>query len=280
MVFLARGQHLRAMQNKGLLLESAGKQAVFAVHASDDVQQLENCDVILLCCKTTQLDAMCQALSAVVKADAVWLTLQNGVQAVDQVHAYFPEHTVLAGSAFIGVRIEQAGYVIHSAAGHIRLGNGYGNGDDVLYALHAAWQQIGVDAQIEADMRSMLWKKMLWNCGFNAITALTRRYARDVAADVAMAAWVRAAMLEVMAVAKVVGVEIDRQVMEQHMHLTMQAGPVKTSMWQDISHQKQTEIAAMNGYIAAQGEKHGIDVPVNRMLADMISVAEGAYLEG
>jgi len=58
-VFLTRGAHLQALESTGLLYESAGKQGVFTVSASDDVEVLADCDVILLCCKTTQLDAMC-----------------------------------------------------------------------------------------------------------------------------------------------------------------------------------------------------------------------------
>jgi len=280
--FLARGKHLQALQGTGLLYESAGKRDIFTVNASDNVEILAGCDVILLCCKTTQLDAMCQSLLHVVNPKVTWLTLQNGVQAADQVSAYFPNHGVLAASAFIGVRIEKAGHVIHSAAGHIRLGSwckGEGKCDDmILKSLQDAWQKAGVDAKVEEDMRMMLWQKMLWNCGFNAVTALTKRYARDVALHDDMAAWVRTAMLEVIAVASENGVCLDEDMVDQHMQMTREAGEVKSSMWQDISHQKPTEITAMNGYIAEQGKKLGIAVPINTMLANMIDLAEGAYL--
>jgi len=277
-VFLARGAHLQALQRTGLLYESGGKKDVFKVSASDDVQVLADCDVILLCCKTTQLDDMCQSLLAVVKPTAVWLTLQNGVQAADQVSVYFPKHSVLAASAFIGVRLEKSGHMIHSAAGHIRLGLWHKGGNDVLLLLQDAWQKASVDAKIEKDMRVMLWQKMLWNCGFNAITALTQRYARDVALHDDMIAWVRAAMLEVMAVASAMSIKLEAAMIEKHMQMTCEAGEVKSSMWQDRSHQKPTEIAAMNGYIAEQGKRLGIATPINTMLANMIDLAEGAYL--
>jgi len=280
--FLARGKHLQALQGTGLLYESAGKQDVFTVNASDNVEILAGCDVILLCCKTTQLDAMCQSLLHVVNPKVTWLTLQNGVQAADQVSSYFPNHGVLAASAFIGVRIEKAGHVIHSAAGHIRLGDWFeheGKGDDeVLKSLQDTWQKAGVDAKVEEDMHTIVWQKMLWNCGFNAVTALTKRYARDVALHDDMAAWVRTAMLEVIAVASEKGVYLDENMVDQHMRMTREAGEVKSSMWQDMSHQKPTEIAAMNGYIAEQGKQLGIAVPINTMLANMIDLAEGAYL--
>lgn len=279
-VFLARGEHFQALQNKGVLFESAGVNENFAVCASDDVQSLADCDVILLSCKTTQLDDMCRSLVNVVKPSAAWLTLQNGVQAADQVLTHFPYHSVFAASAFIGVRIEEPGHVVHSAAGHIRLGSWRKNESDhrIKEYLQQAWQKAGVDAKIETDMHSMLWQKMLWNCGFNVLTALTRRYARDVAVHEQMSVWVRAAMLEVVDVAHAMGVELDKYMIEKHMQMTCETGEVKSSMWQDMSHKKPTEIAAMNGYIAEQGRKFGLDVPINTMLANMIDLAEGAYL--
>jgi len=276
-VFLARGAHSQALQRTGLCYESAGEQEVFRVNASDDVEILADCDVILLCCKTTQLDDMCQSLLCVVGPTVTWLTLQNGVQAANQVSAYFPKHCVLAASAFIGVRIEKAGHVIHSAAGHIRLGDWYGD-DNISTPLRDAWQKAGVDAKIEKDMRTIVWQKMLWNCGFNAVTALTKRYARDVALHDEMSAWVGAAMLETMAVAEAMGIKLDKDMVGKHIQMTCEAGEVKSSMWQDMSHQKPTEITAMNGYIAEQGKKLGIAVPINTMLANMIDLAEGAYL--
>jgi len=279
-VFLARGEHLQALQRTGLLYESAGKQDVFNVNASDNVEILADCDVILLCCKTTQLDAMCQLLLHVVKPTVTWLTLQNGVQAADQVSVYFPNHCVFAASAFIGVRIKKAGHVIHSAAGAIRLGSWDKEKSDdmILKSLQKAWEKVGVDAKLETDVRTMLWQKMLWNCGFNAVTALTKRYARDVALHDEMSSWVRTAMLEVLAVAHAIGVELDESMIEKYMQMTGEAGEVKSSMWQDMSHNKPTEIAAMNAYIAEQGKNFGIAVPINTMLANMIDLAEGAYL--
>ncbi len=277
-VFLARGSHLQALQNTGLCYESAGEQEVFSVNASGDVEILADCDVILLCCKTTQLDAMCQSLLHVVNPEVTWLTLQNGVQAANQVSAYFPKHCVLAASAFIGVRIEKAGHVIHSAAGHIRLGNWRGDNDNISTSLRDAWKKAGVDAKIEKDMHTTVWQKMLWNCGFNAVTALTKRYARDVALHNEMSAWVRAAMLETMTVAEAVGIKLDEDMVDKHMQMTCEAGEVKSSMWQDMSCKKSTEIAAMNGYIVEQGKKLGIAMPINTMLTNMIDLAEGAYL--
>jgi len=277
--YLARGAHLAALQEQGLTHISEGTSTKLDVRAGDDAALLSGCDVVILACKTTALDELCRQIAPVITKESVLVTMQNGVTAPDQVAGHFPGSPVIAASAFIGVRIDEPGVIVHSAAGHLRLGlwkNHSGKAETVLATLIESWQQAGVDAQAVADMRAMLWHKMVWNCGFNAITALTRRFARDVAAEEDSARWVRSAMRESVAVAKVLGVELATDVMEQHMQLTMKAGPVKSSMWQDLEHGRLTEIEAMNGYIAGRAKESGLSAPVNDVLASLIRAAEAS----
>lgn len=276
-VYLARGEHLDSLQAYGLIHLTNGEESVLKVNASDDLSILSDCDVILLTCKTTVLSELCEQLKPVIEEQTVLVTVQNGVAAPDQVALFFPDHPLLAASAFIGVRIEKPGVIIHSAAGYIRVGvwqNGGEHLSTMLADLIAAWQKSGADAEEVADMRSMLWHKMLWNCGFNAMTALTRCYAKDLAVDEDSLRWVRAAMQEVIEVAGAESVQLPEDAIEQHLNLTIKAGPVKTSMWQDMEHGRPTEIEAMNGFIAKRAGELGIQTPVNDMLASLIRASE------
>jgi len=276
-VYLARGEHLLALRQKGLVHISNGKAYHRDVQASDDASILAGCDVILLTSKATVLEDMCLQIASVVKPNALLITMQNGVLAPDQVAHHFPSNPLIAASAFIGARIEKPGVVIHSAAGHLRLG--WWQGKDarrlpLLGELLSAWNASGVDAQEVEDMKAMLWNKLLWNCGFNAITALTRRFAKDIAADEDSERWVQSAMQETMEVAAGCGVTLAADAIERHIALTMKAGEVKTSMWQDLEHHRPTEIAVMNGYITSQAKALGLNTPVNDILSSMIRAAE------
>ncbi|MDX8395740.1 MAG: ketopantoate reductase family protein [Mariprofundaceae bacterium] len=269
-VYFARGEHVKALKTHGLKHESNGERVCLSVFASDEISSLSECDVIFLSCKTTSLTVLCEQLLPVIKTNSTLLTLQNGVSSPDKVAQFFLTHTVIAASAFIGVRIETPGLVIHSAAGHLRFGRWQGESDATLSFLEKKWQQSGIDAQIVNDMQMMLWHKMLWNCGFNAMTALTHRYARDVAANPEMVGWVRDAMLETIHVARHVGVILPKDAIEQHIQLTMDAGAVKTSMWQDIERGRRTEIDEMNGYITHLADQYNVETPVNALLTSLI----------
>jgi 2-dehydropantoate 2-reductase len=275
-VYLARGEHLAALKENGLTHVSNEETFEMNIQASDDISILTDCDVILLTCKTTVLNELCEQLGPVINSETVLVTMQNGVTAPDQVMHYFPESPLIAASAFIGVRVEKPGVIIHSAAGHVRLGHwgvsgqGGGAASAALEKLIAAWERSGVDAGKVSEMKSMLWHKMLWNCGFNAMTALTRCYARDIAADEDSVRWVRVAMQETIDVARAESVQVPSDAIEQHLALTMKAGPVKSSMWQDMELGRPTEIEAMNGFVAKRAEELGLEAPVNDMLASLV----------
>lgn len=274
---LARGAHLKALQADGLKHESMGKVTTVRMPASDAAAILADCDIVLIAAKNTALPDILSQIAPHLAAGALVVTLQNGVRAPELAAAALPGHPVAAGSAFIGVRIEAPGYVIHSAAGHIRFAPWTDNASEPLAALVAAFNEAGVDAAVEPDARTMLWTKMLWNCGFNAITALTRRYARDIATNPDTVRWVEAAMRETEAVAHAEGATLASDAVHKYIAGSRNMGEVKTSMWQDMEHGRATEIADMNGQVVELAEKHGLPVPVNAMLTSLIHAAEGGF---
>lgn len=271
--FLARGAHLAALQKSGLLHVSDGVGTRIAVRADDDASVLADTEVVLLTAKMTDFEAMLEQIFPYVADDALFVTLQNGVVAPEMVQQAFPQHAVAAATPFIGVRIEQPGIIVHSAAGGMRLGHWQsGPGDELFAPLLDALLTAGVAAREEPDARLMLWRKLLWNVGFNAPTAITRRYARDMAADKEALMLVRSAMAEAVAVARSTGIKLNEEDIDKHVQVTLDMGTVKTSMWQDIERGRPTEVDYINGYVAERGKSLGVTTPVNEMLTVLVHV--------
>ncbi|TLS73713.1 2-dehydropantoate 2-reductase [Mariprofundus erugo] len=278
-VLLARGAHLLAMQRDGLLHESEGHTLRVPMCASDDVDVLAACDVVFFACKMTGLPSLIEQLRGRLAAGTLLVTLQNGVQAPAMLADAFYGYPVVAGTAFIGARLEAPGHVIHSAAGGVRLGAWSAEVDaGRLQQLVATLQQAGIPARIEEDPVVMLWRKLLWNCGFNAMTAITRRYAGEIVADPALREMAELAMQETVAVACASGVALTEADIAGHVAITAAMGPVKTSMWQDIEAGRPVEVDYINGYVAGEAERLGLAAPVNRLLAVLVrAMAERGY---
>lgn len=279
-VYLARGAHLAALEQRGLLHESEGKSTRLEVEASGDPAVVAAADVVLFSCKMIGLRRLIESVKSHLDAHALLVTLQNGIEAPGWVAAAFPEHAVAAGTAFIGVRLEGPGRVVHTAAGGMRLGLWQsGRGEQHLATLVGQLNDGGVPAHIDADPVSMLWRKLLWNTGFNAITAITRRYAREMCDSEETLALVRSAMQETVAVARAEGVDLSEADINSHIDVTRNMGPVKTSMWQDIEAGHPSEVDYLNGVVVRRGEALGVATPANRMLMGLVHTIEGQSRE-
>jgi len=273
--YLARGPHLLAMQKNGLSHVSEGASRTLSVQTDDQPSILEEAEIIILSCKLNDLEPLLSTVCPVMRRDALVLTLQNGVEAPNIASNMLPGHTIAAGSAFIGARIDPPGTIIHSAAGGIRLGLWQaGSGEENISAFMRTLSDAGIPAREEEDVKRMLWRKLLWNCGFNAITAITRLYARDMAANKETLAIVRDAMREVVSVANRIDIAIGEEDIRKHIRTTLEMGPVKTSMWQDIERGKFTEVDFINGFVVREAKAQHFDAPVNRMLTALVHSVE------
>lgn len=274
-LFLARGAHLNALQQQGLLHESAGNPLRLKVEAGSDIASVVDAEILIFSCKMTSLQAMILSMKGNVGANALLVTLQNGVEAAGWLAAAFPDHAIAAGTAFIGARLEAPGHVIHSAAGGIRLGLWQsGAGERLLPELIAQFKEAGVPVRPEADPALMLWRKLLWNTGFNAITAINRRFAGQICEQPETLSIVRAAMQETVAVAQAEGIRLGEDDIQGHIDVTLSMEPAKTSMWQDIEAGHTTEVEYLNGLVVRLGALHGIATPVNRMLVAQVHASE------
>jgi len=273
--YLARGAHLEAMQKAGLHHVSGECDRTIRVKADDQPDVLSGSEVIIFTCKMNDLDEMIQAVRTVAGTETLLVPLQNGLEAPAMVADGFSLQAVVAGTAFIGARIETPGTVIHSAAGGMRLGLWrHGKGEEKFQMLARALTEAGVPARREGDVKRMLWRKLLWNCGFNAITAITRRYAKDMAANEETLSIVREAMQETVTVANASDVTLSEEDILKHIRVTLEMGAVKTSMWQDLDRSRRTEVDFINGLVVRRAAEKGIEAPVNRMLTTLVHAIE------
>lgn len=274
--FCTRGYHLHQLQKRGLHHVTGNKEFLHQVHASDDCAVMRDVDVILLTCKMTGLLSFLTQLKPYVSKKCIFMTMQNGVTAPHVVSNIFPDHAVFSASAFIGVRMPEAGYVVHSAAGHIVFGTWQHTQQKMADHLCAAFDLAGIPYAVKEDMVHVLWNKMLWNCGFNAFSALTKRYAQSLMENPMYVSLIRQAMLEVLAVAQAKQINLNESHIEKHLQQTAKAGLIQSSMWQDISAGKITEINFLNGYVVSESHKLGLNADVNVSLMTLIDALQNA----
>ena len=125
-VFIARGDHLKAMLKRGLKVDSVnGDFLVKPVQATDDPAQVGIVDVVLVGVKAWQVQDAAEVIRPMVGPNTVAMPLQNGLEAPTQLAAVLGDQHVLGGLCGLSTFIVGPGHVRHAGADpFVRLGTG------------------------------------------------------------------------------------------------------------------------------------------------------------
>ena len=137
-----------------------------------------------------------------------------------------------------------------------------------------ALAKAGLKTRITEDIRAAQWEKMFANIGINAITAITGLNNGMLLDVPELKALATAAVTEAGAVAQAAGIKTVTDPVEQVYKVIRDTYDNRSSMLQDVSKGKRTEIDALNGKISEIGYRYGIPTPVNDTLAGLIKGIE------
>src|SRR5919106_4089567 len=113
--FIARGAHLEAIRSKGLEIKSA-KLGDFTVRAAaeSDTAKVGQVDVVLVAVKAYDNATALPMLTPMIGEHTSVLTLQNGVDSVDDVAAIAGERHVLGGTTYVATALEAPGLIVQT----------------------------------------------------------------------------------------------------------------------------------------------------------------------
>lgn len=275
-VFVARGATLEALRREGVRIESAaGAERIAPVRAVATPAAAGPCGVVLVCVKSYDTDAAAAALRPVVGPETIVLSLQNGLDNEERLAAALALPPLLGGMTHIGAELTAPGVVRLDSGGRIFFGELDGRPSARVARLQALFAAAGIDHRASPRIAVLLWDKLAWNAAFNAATAVTRRTVGALLADDDGRALVRAAMLEVVAVAQASGVPLEAARVDDALrHSAAELAPLRTSMLQDRERGRRLEYDALNGAVLRAADRHGVPAPVNRVLHALLAVID------
>jgi 2-dehydropantoate 2-reductase len=277
-VFLARGANLAALNTSGLTVESIdGDFHLSRLTAADTVAGLEPFGLVLFTVKSYDTVAVARQIAAAVREDTVVLSLQNGVENESALAAELDLVPLMGAMTEIGAELVAPGVVRHVAEGTIFFGEMTGHESPRGRNLAALFTEAGIRHRLTREILVALWGKLMWNAAHNAVTAITHTTAGTAANIAATADVLRAAMHEVVAVARAQGILLDPARVEttlafsrDHLHT------LRTSMLQDLERGRRLEHDAITGAVVRFGEVVGVPTPVNRTLYGLLAALDPA----
>jgi 2-dehydropantoate 2-reductase len=226
-------------------------------------------DTVFLAVKWPALEEACAELQRVLSPHGVVIPLLNGLESEDVVASFVGAQRTLAGVAYMSSGLLGPGRIY--AHGNTRAGlSAYRPGQEAdLERVTRALEQAGIPVRRHENYRGMLWEKMLWNAPFNAVCALTGQRAGAVLEH--GEGVVRAAMQEVIAVARAEGVELNESLIDGMVQLTRSEFPLtEPSMLQDLRAGRTTEVEILQAAVVRRARESGVHTPVLNTLASLV----------
>jgi 2-dehydropantoate 2-reductase len=276
--FLARGANLAALRTSGLTVESVdGDFHVSRITAVDHVDGLAPFGLVLFTAKSYDTAEVARRIAPVVREDTVVLSLQNGVENETLLASVLDLPPLMGAMTEIGAELVAPGVVRHVAEGTIFFGEMTGHESPRGRNLATLLTEAGIRHRLTRDIAVHLWAKLMWNAAHNAVTALTRTTAGAAAKVPPTSDVLRAAMLEVVAVARAQGILLDAARVETTLAFSRDhLDALRTSMLQDLERGRRLEHDAINGAVVRFGEAVGVPTPVNRTLYGLLAALDPA----
>ena len=268
-VLIARPLHVEAVARDGLRMETTTFDEYVRLAASTEPSAVQGAKLVLFCVKSTDTESAGAQLRPHLAPDALLLTLQNGVDNADRLRTVLPQHEVAAAVVYVATDMAGPGHVKHHGRGELVI-QPSSKSEAVAQALIAA----SVPTEISPNVRGALWVKLILNCAYNAVSAISQLpYGKTVVGE-GVQDLMRDVVAECLAVAQAEGVQVPGDVNAAIRKIAETMPSQFSSTAQDLARGKRSEIDYLNGLIVRRGEVLGIATPANRVLWSLVKLIE------
>ncbi len=253
-----------------------------------EASALAECEVVLCCVKSAATAEAGRALARALRRPALVVSLQNGVRNPSVLREELPGSTVLGGIVGFNVMSKGQGTFHRATSGQLAVES---SGDPRAARLVERLRASGFDVVRPASIEPVLWTKLLMNLN-NSVSALSGVPTRDLVLSpgyrrilgaligeglrVLRAAGIRTARLGplpvgVFPVALKLPTAIVRLVARAQLAIDAEA---RSSMWEDLSKGRSTEVDWLNGEIVHLARASGGRAPLNQRMVELVHEVE------
>jgi 2-dehydropantoate 2-reductase len=273
-------EHVAAVNSGGLRVTDESGTRTVPVPAALFPALTDPFDLVIVFTKATATAAVAAAVAGAIGPATLLLTLQNGLGNVEALSAHAPADRLLAGVSMLGTELTGPGCITALGSGETLLGPVTPAGSAAAEQTGAALAAAGLVTRVTDDPFQAIWAKVAFNCVMNTCCAIASVPVSALAAYGEFDALARSVLDEIEAVARAEGVAVDKAAALRVMKAQFDpaaSGSHLASMLQDLMSGRPTEIGQLNGAIAARAAKHGLDAPVNTLIARIVGLLESTW---
>jgi 2-dehydropantoate 2-reductase len=270
-VFVARGEHLEAIQKNGLRVDSIlGDFVVKDAKATDNPVNLGEVDAIILAVKAWSVPEAIEKIRPFMGKDTFIVWLGNGIEATDQLVNAFGQKHVLGGLCHISSFIAGPGHIQHvGIQPHLAFGELDNSRSARVQDLLQIFSSIPeIQADIPEDILLAIWTKFVFiaaTSGVGAVTRVSMGAYRNVPQTRAI---LLAALEESVRIGRARGIAFEDAAAQTILkyEIDAKAPGVVASMQKAIMEGKPSELDNQTGMLVRLGRELGVPTPTHAFI--------------
>lgn len=267
---VADSERVKRYQEHDLLVN--GKPLKLNYVTPDDT--INPADLVIVCTKFYQLNDVLPLIQSQLGDDTLIVSALNGIASERVLAAAFGDKRIVYCVAQQMDAMKNGNQLIYRDHGQLVIGAMTHDPAEIarVAQVDAILNQLHFPHSVSDDMPRQLWGKLMLNTGVNQTVAFYQGTFATVQQDGEAREMFKAAMREVLQVAKAEGVTLTDTDFDKWVAIMDALDPKgMPSMRQDLKAGRRCELELFAGTIRELGDKHGIDTPVNDQLYHGIS---------
>ena len=272
---IARGEHLKRIQEHGLTLEKMwdGSEENVKIPATDMEHYTERPDVILVCVKGYSLEETIPFIKRIVKENTIVIPVLNIYGTGGKMQKELPELLVTDGCIYVSANIKEPGKLLQHGQ-ILRIVFGVRNQEEYRRELKEIQKNL-CDSHIDGILSENIRRDALEKFSYVSPIGAAGLYYHATAADFQKEGEARelfkTMIREITALAEAMGVPFEKDMVEVNLKILSNLAPeATTSMQRDIMAGKQSEIDGLVYEVVRMGEEYRVPVPAYKKVAEKL----------
>jgi 2-dehydropantoate 2-reductase len=274
---IARGAHLEALRKNGLMLKSGLKgEHIIRIKASTAEEYKEKADVIFVCVKGYSVDSITGLIKRAAHEKTIVIPILNVYGTGPRIQRLVPGIKVLDGCVYIVGFVSAPGEITQMGT-IFRLVYGAHKATTVAPELLEAVGKDLLDSGIKAEISADINRDTFIKWAFISAMALTGAYYDVPMGEVQKPGEVRDTFTklssESIALGEKLGIEFQEDMVAYNLRIIDKLAPESTaSLQKDMERGHESEIQGLLFDMLEAAEKHGIEAPAYRKVAEKFTV--------
>ena len=271
--FIARNEHLQAIKENGLVLDSdEGKYICKPDLATDDFSELPKIDLYLLCVKSFDLHEVLSKIKTKISNQTMILPLLNGIDIYERIRSVISNGIVFPSCVYVGTHIEKPGFVKQRGGScTIHFGEDPRN-DFINPRLFDLFKKSNIKYKFSDNPYLEIWGKFMFIASFGLIAASYNKSIGEILESEVLSHQVKNIMNEIYLIATQMKIGLSESVVEESFNKGKNFSyDTKTSFQRDYENKNKPDERDLFGVtILRLGQKYGIKMETTEMIFNSI----------